>query len=174
VSDRTTFGRHFAAFAAYGLCVIAANAAVLRSMFVLSRQDATASHILLIPVVTLVLIVQQRRSIFESVGWDWQAGLGVVAGGLALSWIGFRFSQPSGALNDDLFIPALAIVVLAIGGFVGAFGRTASREALFPLLFLLFMVPIPGLLLRRSVDFLKRGSTEMVAAIEMAPQIPPV
>jgi len=165
VSDRTTFGRHFAAFAAYGLCVIAANAAVLRSMFVLSRQDATASHILLIPVVTLVLIVQQRRSIFESVGWDWQAGLGVVAGGLALSWIGFRFSQPSGALNDDLFIPALAIVVLAIGGFVGAFGRTASREALFPLLFLLFMVPIPGLLLRRSVDFLKRGSTEMVAAL---------
>lgn len=134
-------------------------------MFVLSRQDATASHILLIPVVTLVLIVQQRRSIFESVGWDWQAGLGVVAGGLALSWIGFRFSQPSGALNDDLFIPALAIVVLAIGGFVVAFGRTASREALFPLLFLLFMVPIPGILLSRSVDFLKRGSTEMVAAL---------
>ena len=54
MSDRTKFGWHFAAFAAYGLCVIAANAAVLRSMFVLSRQDATASHILLIPVVTLV------------------------------------------------------------------------------------------------------------------------
>ena len=64
MSDRTTFGRHFALFAVYGLCVIAANVAVLRSMFVMSRQDATASHILLIPAVTLVLLFQQRRSIF--------------------------------------------------------------------------------------------------------------
>src|SRR5262249_51864248 len=34
-----------------------------------------------------------------------------------------------------------------------------------PLLFLLFMVPIPGILLNAAVDLLKKGSTEMVAAL---------
>jgi exosortase len=165
VNEGTTAGRHFAVFAAYCLCLIAANAGVLRSLAVLSRQDATASHVLLIPLVTLVLIFQQRRSIFTSLQWDWRTGAALVSIGLALSWAGSRALQSSAALNDVLFLPALAIVVLAIGGFVVSFGRGASREALFPLLFLFFMVPIPGILLNAAVEFLKRGSTEMVAAL---------
>jgi exosortase len=174
-----TFGWRTAIFAAYCLGIIAANVGVLRSLAVLSRQDATASHVLLIPLVTLVLIFQQRRSIFgpgrlravgasarpAGVGWDWRAGLGVIAAGLGLSWLAGSVSQPSGQLNDALALPVLAIVILWIGGFVLAFGRESSRRAMFPLLFLCFMVPIPGILLNGAVGFLKRGSAEMVAAL---------
>jgi exosortase len=165
VNDRTTFVPHVAAFAAYCLCVAAANAGSLQSLAVLSRQDATASHVLLIPLVTLVLIFQQRQAIFRSIQWNWRAGLGLVVAGLVLSWIGYRVFQPAAALNDSLFLPVFAIVVLTIGGFVVSFGRAASVAALFPLLFLFFMVPIPGVLLNSAVAFLKRGSAEMVAVL---------
>jgi exosortase len=158
-----TLGGRTAVFAAYCLCVGAANVGVLRSLAVLSRQDATASHVLLIPLVTLVLIVQQRRTIFRSVQWDWQAGLGVIVAGAALLWSASRLSQPGGALT--LALPVLAIVALWIGGFVLMFGRETSHAALFPLLFLCFMVPIPGILLNGAISLLKRGSTEMVAAL---------
>jgi exosortase len=160
-----TLGGRVAVCTASCLCVIAANFGALRSLEVLSRQDATASHVLLIPFVSLALIVQQRRSIFASVRWDLAAGLALIVTSLAVLWIAVSVYQPSGGYDDTLSIAALAIALQLIGSFVLSFGREASRAALFPLLFLGFMVPIPGSVLNPAVSFLKRGSTEMVAGL---------
>jgi hypothetical protein len=60
-----TLPRRTLFFAACSLCVIAGHAGVLRAFVNLARQDQTASHIVLIPFVTLALIYQRRDAIFS-------------------------------------------------------------------------------------------------------------
>jgi exosortase len=165
VTMTLTPGRRTAVFGAYCLCVIVANLGALRALAALAQRDATASHVLLVPFVTLVLIVQQRDALFKSARWDWQAGLGVIAAGLGLLWIAVSLYRPSGGHDDSLSWITAALVVLWIGGFVLVYGRTASRTALFPLAYLGFMVPIPGAVLDGAVRLLKTGSADMVAAL---------
>jgi exosortase len=58
-----------------------------------------------------------------------------------------------------------AFVVLAIGGFLLVYGPAAFRAALFPLLFLAFMIPIPGAVLDGTVWLLRTGSTHAVSGL---------
>ena len=53
------------------------------ALFHLSRDDATASHLILIPLVTVALIFQERDRIFTRVRTDWAAGLTVMIAGVA-------------------------------------------------------------------------------------------
>ncbi len=52
----------------------------------------------------------------------------------------------------------LALVVWWIGAFIVAFGTHAFRQALFPLCFLLWIVPIPQVVLNAIVRLLQEGS----------------
>jgi exosortase len=63
--------------------------------------------------------------------------------------------------NDYLSVVMLGLVVLLWGIFLALFGTKAFRAALFPLVFLLLLVPIPDLLLDRVTLFLQLGSTEL-------------
>jgi exosortase len=56
-------------------------------------------------------------------------------------------------------------VVTWIGGFLLAFGGTAFRAALFPLLFLLFTIPIPIPIVQVATLWLKTGSAAATAAL---------
>jgi exosortase len=53
-------------------------------------------------------------------------------------------------------------LVFWVGGFLFFYGFKAFKIALFPLLFLLFMIPIPESLVDVFTSFLQRGSTEVV------------
>jgi exosortase len=57
------------------------------------------------------------------------------------------------------------VVVLWIGGFLLFFGSRSFLAALFPILFLGFMVPMPPTVIERAIQFLKRGSAEVVAIL---------
>jgi exosortase len=41
------------------------------------------------------------------------------------------------------------------------YGRSAFTAALFPLIFLVFCIPIPSFILARTIDFLRRGSADV-------------
>ena len=52
----------------------------------------------------------------------------------------------------------LSLVLLWVAGFAFLFGRTASKAAYFPLLFLFLMVPLPTSILDRIAYYLQIGS----------------
>ena len=147
---------------AYCALVVAGNLPTLRALFEFSNQNATASYVLLIPLVTLVLVYQERDTIFSDVRIDWPAALPFIVAGAALMVAGF-WGQPS--MAADLTLRVAAIVLLWIGGFLLFYGQAAARRASFPLVFLLFTIPIPARLLDAGVQVLKHGSTEAVSAL---------
>ena len=67
--------------------------------------------------------------------------------------------------NDRLSVVVLAIVLVWMAGFVFCYGKQSFRAALFPLLFLLFMVPIPTAALDNIVLALQKGSAVMTYAL---------
>jgi exosortase len=151
-------------FGAYSLCLIALNARVLHALFELSQRDGTASHLVLVPFVTAGLIWLKRESVFRSVRsfGRLEIAVFVVAGALALA--GYT-SWASHSGQDALSTSVSALVVLWVSGFLLVYGHAAFRAALFPLLFLAFMVPIPSAVLAWATQFLKRGSAEVVAVM---------
>lgn len=151
-------------FAAYCLGVCVAHGQVLRALFDYSRQDMSASHLVLIPLVTCGLVYQNRDSIFASARTAWREGASVVLAGLALSVAAVVY-RPSDGGYDGLSAAVSAVVILWIGGFLLIYGRTTFRAALFPLAFLVFTVPIPTAVLDGATAMLKAGSTELVAGL---------
>ena len=151
-----------ALFAAYCLAVALINIRVLWALFEFSQANATASYVVLMPVVAAVLVYQEREEIFGSVRFEWAAGLVVTLAGAALAAL--ALVQPATAAAD-LSGRVASIVLLWAGGFLLLYGREAVRSALFPLLMLAFTIPIPAPVLAAAVHVLKEGSTEAVAAL---------
>jgi exosortase len=81
--------------------------------------------------------------------------------------VGAGFNQ-----NDFTAIIALAAVVFLNGGFILSYGLPAFKAALFPLLFLVFVIPIPSTLMDGFITFLQVGSTEFVNLLFMTTGVP--
>ncbi len=159
----TAVRRHLL-FSSYGLLVALANVPALRALVAMGEEDTTSSHLALVPFVSIALVYLDRRAIFSSVRSERSAGASVIAVGLGL-WLFAQLYQLPRNQDDELTISVVAVIVLWIGGFLLLYGRTACRRALFPLLFLGFMIPIPQFVLDPAVLFLKTGSTETVSAL---------
>jgi exosortase len=153
----------FALLAGYLAAVIVAGFPVLAALIEYSRQDVSASHLPLIPLVTVALIVQGRRDIFREVRWGWRAAVPLLAGGIGLAAASMSYGFAGGLIG--LVLGTAAVVALATAGFVLFIGAPAARAALFPLGFLVFMVPIPPAVLDAGIQALKSGSTQAVAAL---------
>ena len=151
-------------YAAYCAAVGLISLPALPALVELSERDPSASHLVLIPFVSLALIYRERASIFSAARFDAGLGAGVMVAGVLLliaAAVYRPFTDPAGALS----LPIAAVLVLWIAGFLAFYGRATFRAAMFPLLFLVFMIPIPAVLLDGAVDVLKKGSTEAVAAL---------
>jgi exosortase len=158
-----SLARRSALFGAYCAAVALINAAVIARLVEYSRANATASHVILIPFVVAALVFQNRTSIFRRVSWSGASGgIAVVIGALMAGVAVFR---PSPFGEDLLALQVGSIVVLWVGGFLLCFGARSAWEALFPLCFLAFTVPMPKALLDAATAFLKEGSTEVVAGL---------
>jgi exosortase len=149
-------------FVLYTLVLLAANASVVHALVEYASGNSTASHVVGIPFISIVLAYLDRESIFAKVNTALVSGIAIVIAGVALSVAG------AAAVNDPLTALSVRIaglVVCWIGGFVTAFGWPAARSGLFPLAFLFFMVPPPASVIDAVTSFLKSGSTQAVAAL---------
>ncbi len=74
-------------------------------------------------------------------------------------WIGLR---NAGGLNQNDYLSLMMLSFLAcfIGSFIGVYGTLAFRQALFPLLFLIFIIPVPTVILEPLIKILLIGSAE--------------
>jgi exosortase len=150
-------------FGTYSACLLAFNVGVVQAWARLAWTDGTASHLLLVPVVALALMSQRRRRIAAASALDPAAAALPLAAGIVLAWSGRRYAAGMGA--DALSVTVASVAVLWIAGFLLLYGRRAGRAALFPLLFLLFVIPIPSAVVAGVTEALKQGSARAVAIL---------
>lgn len=125
--------------------------ALIRLAF--SQDDA--SHLILIPFISVVVVYLERDEVFRRISSDRLLGSAFlfIAGCLAFVC---RFALGNSPLGLSVWI--LSLVLVWAAGFAFFFGRAALKNASFPLLFLLLMVPIPSFLLDRIIYLLQEGS----------------
>jgi exosortase len=118
------------------------------------------SHILLIPFVSAYFLYQYRKAILDKGNGALLHGGLVLAGGLALYAVA-RFYRAQLGPNDFASLTTFSGVTFFTGSFILLYGMAGFRAAQFPLLFLLFVVPIPEFLLDGFIRVLQIGSTEV-------------
>ncbi len=130
------------------------------ALFKLSLQDDRYSHLVLIPFITGFLIYLDRQRIFiERRRTPW-FGTPLFALAVMVYCVAKPWSAWSNR-NDQLWLPALGIVLVWAASFLFMNGPKAAAAATFPLCFLLLMVPIPNVFLDRAVYVLQKGSAEL-------------
>jgi exosortase C (VPDSG-CTERM-specific) len=125
------------------------------------------SYIALIPFISAFLVWLNRNMLTTRshpnrglAGLILGAGLAVVIGYAAAV-----FSQAALAREDSLALAIFAFVLLFAGTCAYFLGRETFRSLLFPLCFLLFMVPLPASLLAGVETFLQHGSALVAHAL---------
>lgn len=136
----------------------------VRTILTFSFHNELYSHIILIPLISGYLIFIRRGEIFSAKDYAFAGGAGVLLSGILIYAVGnhyaARFQQ-----QDYLSLMALALVTFFIGGFTLSYGIRALRVAMFPLTFLVFLIPLPTLLLEKIVFFLQSGSAEVTEGL---------
>lgn len=161
----------------FGLAFLMAYAPI-KTLLDTSTQREYYSHIALIPLISIYLVFRKRRLIFGKGGGgdcgvaplprqDRIIGLSLLLMG-ALLYVSGRGIGAGLSQNDFTSVVALSAVVFINGGFILTYGLRAFRAALFPLLFLLFVIPIPGALMESAIYVLQVGSTEFTHLLFMA------
>ncbi len=141
-------------FAGCCAAVAAANYRLLKELLAFSLTHEFASMVPLAPILCAALIFRLRDRIFARLGSSWIPGGGLIVAGSAALMGG-----------SDLSLRAAGIVGLVIGVFLACYGWESFREASFPLLMLLFMIPIPAAMLQAITSSLQWGSAQAVAIL---------
>jgi exosortase len=122
-------------------------------------QNDSSSHILIVPFISLYIFFVERRRVFAMPSTSIGAGTATLAAGV-LVWIaGKYFLQLVG--DGLLSMAMLSFVLILIGEFLLCYGVAAFRAGIFPALFLLLMIPLPDIVLDKTIYTLQRGSTEI-------------
>lgn len=118
------------------------------------------SHILLIPLVSGCLIYWNRSNLLAEVSYSYRGGISLLGLGVLLYLIGNGHKNELNQ-NDYSALLIFSVIIFWMGAFLFTYGLIAFRRALFPLLFLLFTVPIPSFILDKIIYFLQSGSAEV-------------
>lgn len=130
--------------------------APIRAIVKLGLDDGVHSHILLIPLISGFFLYWGRKEIFSNVEYNFLVGLFVTLIACAIG-----LAEMLG--SNRLPLSALSMWLSWIGLFICFYGFRAFRFAVFPFLFLLFMVPMPYSLVQKPVMLvLQDASGEVV------------
>ena len=128
------------------------------------------SHIPLIPLVSAYLFYQRRKTFVDVSNYEPRWGLAMAGMGFLLyaagMWMPWLHQQDSPSLL------VFSSLLFFFGSFMFSYGRRAFKRYAFPLLFLLFMVPLPNKLMDGIIYFLLSGSAEVTDMIFKATGIP--
>lgn len=136
-----------------------------------SDKSEYYSHIALIPLVSIYLIYIKRKEIFANVNYSFIMGISILLLGIALFLGGLLWGVQLDKNNYASLIN-LSISIFINGAFILLYGMRAYRSALFPLLFLIFTVPIPTALMDNIIHFLRAGSTEFTNLLFLTSGVP--
>lgn len=140
-------------YISFGLLLFALYFESLRELAGLSFHNQLYSHFLLIPVVSLYFFFVRRKEIFADVAYSLRAGVPVAAVGILAYVLRKSFAWELNQ-NDHLSLMMFSFLTCFFGGFIGFYGSRTFRKAIFPLLFLVFIVPIPTLIIEPLISIL--------------------
>jgi exosortase len=160
ISAETHRRRNTIWFAAYIVACALVFLAPLRGLIHVALSSDTYSHILLIPFVSIALLWMQRERLFQTLERSRWSAAAIFCAGALLGAFGWRSSTLS-AGGDWLSMGILGFVILIWAGFLFFYGAPAFKAGIFPLLFLLLLVPLPGFLLDRFITWLQGGSADV-------------
>lgn len=128
------------------------------------ENDEHYSHIVLLPFIAAYLLWTNRRTIGERATTGFPSGALTIALGGVLVWLagGARLTTEP---ETRLSIAMIGVILMWSGAFLLSYGASALRVALFPLTFLVFMVPLPPAWLHAVIVFLQHGSAEVSAIL---------
>jgi len=160
-------------FALLSLVSLAVGWHALVATFALALGNDAYTHIFLILPISVALIASEWRLRHAQPEPNFRAGsallvLAVLLGFIAGGWRRF------GSLTADMQISVgmLALVTWWIGAFLCCFGTRIARMFVFPLGFLLWLVPVPELALNHTVAFLQRGSASAAHLLFSVARVP--
>lgn len=101
-----------------------------------SQQDSYYSHGYLIPIITIYLIYRKRTELRVINRSSDISGLAIIICALLLHIIG--------TMSDVNFFSGFSMFFYVFGASLYLFGRDLTKQIAFPLVFLVFMFPIPN------------------------------
>ena len=128
----------------------------LADTFNLSLSNEEYTHILLILPVVVALIALDRHILRSQPETGFQGGIALFMASAAIATL-VRWG-PGFHPDVQLSLAMLALVLWWVGAFVFCFGSQVSRSLLFPLCFLLWLVPFPTFILDWIIRLLQQGS----------------
>jgi exosortase len=135
----------------------------LARIFEQSLHAEYSSHIVLMPFILAYLVWSGREKIFAKLCWAWSKAAIPFAFAIA-GLIGIRFAPGIPAdLVPTLYV--LSALILVIAGFLACFGPAALNAALFPVLMMLLLVPLPDAVINKLISSLQIGSAQLSSAI---------
>jgi len=156
----------------FSVSVVGAWQPLLRTLKLALENDGYTHILLILPLAVTFICVdwKQLQPILRP-----SVGLGFpilcLAGVIAV----LTLSHTPWMTGDlRLTISMLALVTWWVGSFVLCFGTKVARAVLFPLCFLLWMVPIPFIALNRIVQCLQQGSASATRLLFTTAGVPVV
>jgi exosortase len=171
--DLTSARQHRLAFALLIATSILAGWAPLFQTGLLAVQDDKYTQILLVLPISASLLFFELRSPTPKRNWNFRLALPLL--GFAIAIAVYAHAALRWMPQDvHLAIQMCALVVSWISFFVLCFGVEASQSAMFPLLLLLALVPLPQCILNPIIASLQVGSAWCAHALFAAFGIPAI
>ena len=145
---------------------------ILGATFAVALRNAAYTHILLILPISVALILTEWRSRQAQPELNFRAGSALLVMAVMISFIGGVWGRGRLTADVQLSLGMLAVVAWWIGSFVCCFGTRIFRMCVFPLCFLLWLVPLPEFALNPIVRFLQQGSASAAHLLYMAAGVP--
>jgi exosortase len=124
-----------------------------------------------IPLISVYLIYLKIKDIRAKMQYSFVPGSAVIIFGIVLYAMGLGFGKNLNQ-NDYATVITFSSLVLLWGAFIFVYGIRAFTAALFPLLFLVFMIPVPAFIMEKVIVFLQIGSTEFADFLFWVSQAP--
>lgn len=128
----------------------------LSSLLQLAVHDDSASHIILVPLVSAWLLFLDRQRLQESVSDGHIVALGSLILGGVITYLSHGCQSCSAKAQLAGYI--LGLILSLTAGFIWILGLEAAKGSLFALAFLLFALPVPDTILNPIIYVLQAGS----------------
>src|SRR5436190_15087816 len=158
-SKTPSANKRFMGWCIYVVILWGAFALPLREFVAYAAHSDVHSFVLLIPFVTAYLIFIRWKQLSPELSSAWGLALLFAAVGTGALLASLHFTELG--QNDYMTLIALSFVCFAIAGAFLFLGSKWAYSAMFPLFFLVFMVPLP----EAAVDFLENASKEASAEV---------
>jgi exosortase len=146
-----------------GLCI--ASVAVwwkpLVDTFTLATANDAYTHILLvIPISTTLIVLKYTKERWEP-SPSMRGGSVLLLLAALTGFIGLKARADIMTGDVRLALEMLGLTTWWVGSFVFCFGGRIFRSCAFPLLFLLWLVPMPEMVVNRTVEFLQQSTASL-------------